>query len=42
LSRVIRDLMIVSVDPSRAGDGELAEGSANASRSSRRASRART
>ena len=26
LSRVIRDLMIVSVDPSRAGDGELAEG----------------
>jgi DNA polymerase III gamma/tau subunit len=26
LSRVVRDLMIVSVDPSRAGDGELAEG----------------
>jgi DNA polymerase-3 subunit gamma/tau len=26
LSRVIRDLMIVSVDPSRAGDGDLAEG----------------
>src|SRR5499426_4303059 len=26
LARVIRDLMIVSVDPSRVGDGELAEG----------------
>jgi DNA polymerase-3 subunit gamma/tau len=26
LSRVVRDLMIVSVDPSRAADGELAEG----------------
>jgi DNA polymerase-3 subunit gamma/tau len=26
LSRLVRDLMIVSVDPSRAGDGELAEG----------------
>src|ERR1044071_7126643 len=26
LSRVIRDMMIVSVDPSRAADGELAEG----------------
>jgi DNA polymerase-3 subunit gamma/tau len=26
LTRVIRDLMIVSVDPSRVGDGELAEG----------------
>jgi DNA polymerase-3 subunit gamma/tau len=26
LSRVVRDIMIVSVDPSRAGDGELAEG----------------
>jgi DNA polymerase III subunit gamma/tau len=26
LSRVVRDLMILSVDPSRAGDGELAEG----------------
>ncbi len=26
LSRAVRDLMIVSVDPSRAGDGELAEG----------------
>ena len=26
LTRVIRDLMIVSVDPSRIGDGELAEG----------------
>ena len=26
LSRVVRDLMIVSVDPGRAGDGELAEG----------------
>jgi DNA polymerase-3 subunit gamma/tau len=26
LSRVVRDLMIVSVDPSRAGDGDLAEG----------------
>ena len=26
LSRVIRDMMIVSVDPSRAGDGDLAEG----------------
>jgi len=26
LSRVVRDLMIVSVDPSRAGDGALAEG----------------
>jgi DNA polymerase III subunit gamma/tau len=26
LSRVVRDMMIVSVDPSRAGDGELAEG----------------
>jgi DNA polymerase-3 subunit gamma/tau len=26
LSRVVRDLMIVSVDPARAGDGELAEG----------------
>ena len=26
LSRVVRDLMIVAVDPSRAGDGELAEG----------------
>jgi len=26
LTRVVRDLMIVSVDPSRAGDGELAEG----------------
>jgi DNA polymerase-3 subunit gamma/tau len=25
LSRVVRDVMIVSVDPSRAGDGELAE-----------------
>src|SRR4029434_4701194 len=24
--RVVRDLMIVSVDPSRVGDGELAEG----------------
>jgi DNA polymerase-3 subunit gamma/tau len=26
LSRVVRDVMILSVDPSRAGDGELAEG----------------
>jgi DNA polymerase-3 subunit gamma/tau len=26
LSRVVRDLMIVSVDPTRVGDGELAEG----------------
>jgi DNA polymerase-3 subunit gamma/tau len=26
LSRVVRDVMIVSVDPARAGDGELAEG----------------
>ena len=26
LSRVVRDLMLVSVDPNRAGDGELAEG----------------
>jgi DNA polymerase-3 subunit gamma/tau len=26
LSRLVRDLMIVSVDPGRAGDGELAEG----------------
>ena len=26
LSRVVRDLMIVSVDPGRAGDGDLAEG----------------
>ena len=26
LSRVVRDMMIISVDPSRAGDGELAEG----------------
>jgi DNA polymerase-3 subunit gamma/tau len=26
LSRVVRDLMIISVDPARAGDGELAEG----------------
>jgi DNA polymerase-3 subunit gamma/tau len=26
LTRVVRDLMILSVDPSRAGDGELAEG----------------
>ena len=26
LSRVVRDMMILSVDPSRAGDGELAEG----------------
>jgi len=26
LSRAVRDLMIVSLDPSRAGDGELAEG----------------
>jgi DNA polymerase-3 subunit gamma/tau len=26
LSRVVRDIMIISVDPSRAGDGELAEG----------------
>jgi DNA polymerase-3 subunit gamma/tau len=26
LTRVVRDLMIVSVDPSRVGDGELAEG----------------
>jgi len=26
LSRVVRDMMIVSVDPSRGGDGELAEG----------------
>src|SRR5688572_11073130 len=26
LSRVVRDLMILSVDPARAGDGELAEG----------------
>ena len=26
LSRVVRDLMMVSVDPARAGDGELAEG----------------
>src|SRR5207253_6088451 len=26
LSRVVRDLMIVSVDPARAGDGDLAEG----------------
>jgi DNA polymerase III gamma/tau subunit len=26
LSRAVRDMMIVSVDPSRAGDGELAEG----------------
>ena len=26
LSRAVRDLMIVSVDPSRAGDGDLAEG----------------
>jgi DNA polymerase-3 subunit gamma/tau len=26
LSRVVRDIMVLSVDPSRAGDGELAEG----------------
>ena len=26
LSRVVRDMMILSVDPARAGDGELAEG----------------
>ena len=26
LARVVRDIMILSVDPSRAGDGELAEG----------------
>jgi DNA polymerase-3 subunit gamma/tau len=26
LSRVVRDMMLLSVDPSRAGDGELAEG----------------
>ncbi len=26
LTRVVRDLMVVSVDPTRAGDGELAEG----------------
>ena len=26
LSRVVRDLMLLTVDPSRAGDGELAEG----------------
>ena len=26
LTRVVRDLMVVSVDPSRVGDGELAEG----------------
>ena len=26
LSRVVRDMMMLSVDPSRAGDGELAEG----------------
>jgi len=26
LSRAVRDLMIVSIDPSRAGDGDLAEG----------------
>jgi DNA polymerase-3 subunit gamma/tau len=26
LSRVVRDLMLVSVDPARAGDGELADG----------------
>ena len=26
LSRLVRDLMIISIDPSRAGDGELAEG----------------
>src|SRR5687767_3652005 len=26
LSRVVRDMMVVSVDPARAGDGELAEG----------------
>jgi DNA polymerase-3 subunit gamma/tau len=26
LSRVVRDVMLVSVDPNRAGDGELAEG----------------
>jgi len=28
LSRVVRDMMILSVDPSRAGDGELGEGEA--------------
>ena len=26
LSRVVRDMMLISVDPARAGDGELAEG----------------
>ncbi len=26
LTRVVRDVMVISVDPSRAGDGELAEG----------------
>ena len=26
LSRVVRDLMIIAIDPSRAGDGDLAEG----------------
>ena len=26
LSRVVRDMMLLSIDPSRAGDGELAEG----------------
>ena len=26
LSRIVRDMMLLSVDPSRAGDGELAEG----------------
>jgi hypothetical protein len=30
LSYVIRDLMIIAIDPSRAGDGELGEGSSSA------------
>ena len=41
LSGVVRDLMIVSVDPARASEAEVAEGERAGSRSWRRASRAR-
>ena len=43
LSRVVRDMMVLSVDPARAGDGELAEGERERLHGARRsASRART
>ena len=42
LSRVVRDMMLLSVDPSRAGDGELGDGERERLTALGHASRAKT